>query len=362
MKPLLNISSIHTWTGKKNKPIIISGPCSAENETQVMSTAKAIAAIDSSVIFRAGIWKPRTRPNSFEGVGTIGLKWLQKVKQETGMKVTTEVANAKHVEECLQSGVDIVWIGARTTVSPFAVQEIADALKGVDIPVMIKNPVNPDLQLWIGAIERIYQAGVTKLAAIHRGFHSYGNSPFRNEPNWEIAVGLRLAYPSLPIICDPSHICGNTELIPYISQKALDMEMDGLMIETHIMPGIAKSDAKQQLTPVQLKELLSKLVVREMISQNKEFIDQLTQLRTHINNADDEILQVLMKRMQIVREIGQYKKDNNVTILQATRWEEILNTRISNGQMMGLSEELIRKLYHLIHDESIRIQTEIMNK
>src|SRR5262245_9652656 len=259
-KDTLQITPIYDWIGKKAKPVIISGPCSAESESQVLTTAKAITGIYSSIIFRAGIWKPRTRPNSFEGVGVDGLRWLQSVKKETGMKVTTEVANAKHVEDCLKHSIDILWIGARTTVSPFAVQEIADALKGVDIPVMIKNPVNPDLQLWIGAIERFHQAGINKVAAIHRGFHSFEQSPFRNNPNWQIPVELKLTFPNLPLICDPSHICGNTELIPYISQKALDMDMDGLMIEAHMMPSIAKSDAKQQLTPAQLKELLPKLV------------------------------------------------------------------------------------------------------
>ncbi len=362
MKNLLDTTPIADWTGRKTKPVVISGPCSAESESQVLSTAKAIADIDSSIVFRAGIWKPRTRPNAFEGIGTEGLQWLQSVKKETGMKVTTEVANAKHVEDCLKHGVDILWIGARTTVSPFAVQEIADALQGVDIPVMIKNPVNPDLQLWIGAIERIYQAGIKKIAAIHRGFHSFEQTPFRNIPSWEIAVELKLTFPSLSIICDPSHICGNTELIPYISQKAMDMEMDGLMVETHITPSIAKSDAKQQLTPAELQQMLLRLVIREHVSLNKEFIDQLAQLRSNINKADDEILQLLMKRMKIAREIGKYKRDNNVTILQATRWEEIMKDRVANGKMMGLSEEMVRKLYHLIHEESIRIQTEIMNK
>ncbi len=360
-KTQLNITSVYDWSGKNKKPIIISGPCSAENESQVLATAHAIANIDPSIIFRAGIWKPRTRPNSFEGVGIEGLGWLQKVKEETGMKITTEVANAKHVEECLKHGIDILWIGARTTVSPFAVQEIADVLKGVDIPVMIKNPVNPDLQLWIGAIERIQQAGINKIVAIHRGFHTFSKSPFRNDPNWQIAVELKLMFPALPMICDPSHICGSTELIPYIAQKALDMELDGLMIETHILPEIAKSDPKQQLTPSQLEELLSKLVVREPISQSKKFIDSLTELRSNINKIDDEILHLLMTRMQIAKEIGKYKKKNNVTILQAARWEELLKDRISRGQMMGLNEDTVKKIYHIIHEEAVRIQTEIMN-
>ncbi len=361
METKLNIMPVYNLSGNKKRPVIISGPCSAENESQVLATAKAIAKIDPSIIFRAGIWKPRIRPNSFEGAGAEGLGWLQKVKKETGMKITTEVANARHVEECLKHGIDILWIGARTTMSPFAVQEIADALKGIDIPVMIKNPVSPDLQLWIGAIERIRQAGINNIVAIHRGFYTFGKSPFRNDPDWEIAVELKLMFPTLPVFCDPSHICGNTELIPYISQKALDMEMDGLMIETHILPESAKSDAKQQLTPLQLEELLSKLVVREPVSQNRKFIDRLAELRLNINKIDDEILRLLMSRMKTAREIGRYKKENNVTILQAARWEELLKDRISSGQMMGLSEDLVKRFYRIIHEESVHMQSEIMN-
>jgi len=362
MKPLPNSFTINGSAIKTRKPVIVSGPCSAESEEQVLSTARAVAEVDPAIIFRAGIWKPRTRPDTFQGVGTVGLQWLQSVKKETGLKVTTEVANARHVEECLKHGIDILWIGARTTVSPFTVQEIADALSGVDIPVMIKNPINPDLQLWIGAIERIQHAGIKNVTAIHRGFHSFEQSPFRNVPNWEIVVELKLAFPTLPILCDPSHICGNTELIPYIAQKAMDMEMDGLMVETHVSPADAKSDAQQQLTPLQLKEMLSRLVIREHVSLNKEFIDRLTQLRSNISKADDEILQLLMKRMQMVKEIGKYKKQNNVTILQASHWEELIKDRIKNGEMMGLSKDVVKKLYHLIHDESIRIQTEVMNE
>lgn len=356
-----DIERLGNWSGKLKKPLIISGPCSAETEQQVLATAKALAEIDPTIIFRAGIWKPRTRPNSFEGVGASGLKWLQKVKWETGLQVATEVANSRHVEECLANDIDILWIGARTTVNPFSVQEIADVLRGVDIPVMIKNPINPDIQLWIGAIERINKSGISKIAAIHRGFHSFEQSPFRNDPIWKLPIELKLECPGLPIICDPSHICGNTALIPYISQKAIDMDMDGLMIETHIIPTMAKSDAKQQLTPIQLKELLVKIVVRNAISENKEFIDRLSELRLAINNVDDEILQIFMKRMRIAEEIGKYKKENNVTILQTVRWEELLNNHTNRGAMMGMSSDFIKKIYHLIHDESIRIQTGIMN-
>ena len=362
MSSLLKITPISQWYTKAKRPLIISGPCSAESESQMLTTAKAIAAIDKNIIFGAGIWKPRTRPNSFEGIGTVGLQWMKAVKEQTGMLTATEVANGSHVEECLKNGIDILWVGARTTVNPFSVQDIADALKGVDIPVFVKNPINPDLQLWLGALERINYAGITKIAAIHRGFHSYTNTPFRNAPNWEMAVELKRLCPDLPVICDPSHICGNTDLIPYISQKALDMDMYGLMIETHCMPSVALSDAKQQLTPAQLGELLERLVVRQPNSDNPEFKNKLDQLREAINKADDELLQTLANRMKVVEKIGEYKKQNNVTILQTTRWEELLNERMNMGIMMGLSEEFIRTLYVLIHEESIRKQTEIMNE
>ncbi|MGZ4033332.1 MAG: chorismate mutase [Bacteroidia bacterium] len=361
MKTLLNITPVCNWLEGVKRPLMIAGPCSAESEMQMLSTAKNIAAIDKKIIFRAGIWKPRTRPNSFEGVGSIGLQWLKKVKEETGMLTATEVANVSHVEECLNAGVDILWIGARTTVNPFSVQEIADALKGVDIPVFVKNPVNPDLQLWLGALERINQAGITKIAAVHRGFHSHSITPFRNDPKWEVAIELRTLCPDLPIICDPSHICGNTELIPYIAQKALDMDMHGLMIETHCMPSVALSDAKQQLTPVQLKILIEKLVVRKANSNNEKFKNKLDELRESINKTDDELLHVLMNRMKTAEKIGVYKKENNVTILQTNRWENLLKERLEAASMMGLSEEFIRTLYILIHEESIRRQAEIMN-
>lgn len=362
MSSLLKITPINQWHSNAERPLIISGPCSAESESQMLTTAKAIAAIDKNIIFRAGIWKPRTRPNSFEGIGSVGLQWMKLVKEQTGMLTATEVANGSHVEECLKNGIDILWVGARTTVNPFSVQEIADALKGTDIPVFVKNPINPDLQLWLGALERINYAGITKIAAIHRGFHSYTNTPFRNAPNWEMAVELKRLCPDLPVICDPSHICGNTDLIPYISQKALDMDMYGLMIETHCMPSVALSDAKQQLTPAQLGELLNKLVVRKPNSDNPEFKDKLEQLRESINKADDELMHTIANRMKVVEKIGVYKKQNNVTILQTNRWEELLHERMNMGMMMGLSEDFIRALYVLIHEESIRKQTEIMNE
>lgn len=362
MKPTLNITPVSNWLKGAKRPIIIAGPCSAESETQMLTTGKAIAAIDKNIIFRAGIWKPRTRPNAFEGVGSIGLKWMKAVKEETGMLTATEVANGKHVEECLKNGVDILWVGARTTVNPFSVQDVADALKGVDIPVFVKNPINPDLQLWIGALERINQAGITKLGAIHRGFHLHDNQSFRNSPKWELAIELRTQCPDLPLICDPSHICGNTELIPYISQKALDMDMHGLMIETHITPAVALSDAKQQVTPAQLDAILKKLVVRSASSDNVEFKSKLDQLRESINKTDEELLHVLLNRMNIADKIGAYKKENDVTVLQTNRWESLLSNRVQTGKLLGLNEQFVRNLYTLIHEESVSRQTEIMNK
>lgn len=361
MKTTLTITPVQEWLKDAKRPLIISGPCSAETESQVLTTAKAIAAIDTNIIYRAGIWKPRTRPNAFEGMGNKALTWLKRVKEETGMLVATEVAKAQHVEACLKAGIDILWIGARTTVNPFSVQEIADALKGTNIPILVKNPVTPDLQLWIGALERINAAGITKLAAIHRGFHTGVASGFRNDPKWELAIELRTLLPDLPIICDPSHICGNTELIPYIAQKALDLDMHGLMIETHCIPQMALSDAKQQLKPEQLSDLLNRLVIRRADSDNLAFQTKLEQLRASINKTDEELLHLLMNRMITAEKIGAYKKENNVTILQTNRWESLLNDRLNTAQMMGLSEEFVRSLYVLIHDESIRKQNEVMN-
>lgn len=361
MNPSLKITPINKWLKNSNKPLIISGPCSAESQDQLLTTAKAIAAIDKKIIFRAGIWKPRTRPNNFEGVGNIGLQWLKKVKEQTGLLLATEVANAAHVEACLNNEVDVLWIGARTTVNPFSVQEIADALKGVDIPVFVKNPIYPDIQLWLGALERINYAGITKLAAIHRGFHTYQSTPFRNAPHWELVVELKNLFPDLPIINDPSHICGNTEMISFMAQKALDMDLDGLMIETHHHPAVALSDAKQQLTPSELSTLLHHLIVRQVNSDNTEFKNKLEQLRDSINKADDELLNVLANRMTAVEQIGEYKKQNNVTILQASYWDKLLNERINTASTIGLNVDFIRVIYNLIHEESIRKQTVIMN-
>lgn len=350
------------WFPNYRKPLLIAGPCSAESEAQMVETGKQIVAEFPNAIFRAGIWKPRTRPNTFEGIGDIGLEWMQQVKKETGMMTATEVANAEHVEKALKSGVDILWIGARTTVNPFSVQDIADALQGVNIPVFVKNPIYPDLQLWAGALERINHAGITKIAAIHRGFHSYDNGPFRNSPKWELAIDLMTACPNLPVICDPSHISGNPELIPFIAQKAMDMDMIGLMIETHRDPKVALSDAKQQVTPQQLKEIIADLQIRSTSLQSAELEDKLEEFRSIIAKLDTDLLELLSKRMTIVNQIGEYKKENSLTILQVAHWKQIIDSGMANGQLLGLPREFVRDLYLLIHDESIRRQTDIMNK
>lgn len=362
MKKTLQLESISSWLPTAGRPLIISGPCSAETENQMISTAKQLADTGKVHALRAGIWKPRTRPGQFEGAGAEGLKWLVQAKRETGLPVTTEVANAAHVEACLKEGVDILWVGARTTVNPFSVQEIADALKGVDIPVMVKNPVNPDLELWIGALERLNKAGITKLVAIHRGFSSFEKGPFRNAPMWDMSIELKTRIPELEIICDPSHISGNRELLPFISQKALDLDMSGLMIESHINPDAAWSDAKQQVTPAALAKIIEGLVARTPSTDNKSFKDTLSILREQIDQLDDEIMSKLAARMKVSEKIGQYKKENNVTILQVNRWEEIIKTRVTMGKAMGLDEGFTRDLLRLVHHESIQVQTRVMNK
>jgi len=362
MKLELNIQPLNSWITTGSEPLLIAGPCSAETEDQLVATAHLLASTGKVSALRAGIWKPRTRPGEFEGIGSIGLEWLKRAKAETGLPTTVEVATGKHVEEALKAGVDILWVGARSTVNPFTVQEIADALKGVDIPVMVKNPVNPDLSLWIGALERINNAGITKLAAIHRGFSSYEKTAFRNEPMWDIAIHLKTLAPHLPIICDPSHISGNRELIGYVSQKALDLDMQGLMIESHIDPSVAWTDAKQQVTPSALAELVDRLTLRKPETRDTAVNDKLSELRNNIDKIDDLIIQKMGERMQLSEKIGQYKKDNNITILQVNRWEEILNKRINYGKALKLSPEFTEKLLELIHAESIRKQTEIMNQ
>ena len=360
MKLDLNIADKSTWLSQ-NTPIIISGPCSVESEEQMMQTAKEIAKTGKVSILRGGIWKPRTRPNSFEGVGEEGLKWLKNAGLEVGLPVATEVANAEHVEACLKNGVDVLWIGARTTVNPFSVQEIADALKGVDIPVIVKNPITPDINLWIGALERINAAGITKIAALHRGFSSFHKSSYRNVPMWEIPIELKMMCPDLPLFCDPSHIAGDKELISYVSQKALDLDMEGLMIESHINPLVAKSDAKQQVTPIELNTLLDELIIRDKHSESEEFINKLEQLRSVIDDLDEELINKFASRMEIIEKIGTYKSENNVTILQLERWEKILSNRTFLASKVGLSDEFIKKILELVHQESIRVQTQVMN-
>ena len=358
----MDIQPLTAWLTDKKIPLVIAGPCSAESEEQMLATARELVKNKKISYFRAGIWKPRTRPGSFEGVGVDALKWMQTVKEETGLKVATEVANTEHVEACLKYGVDMLWVGARTSVNPFSVQEIADALKGVDIPVGVKNPINPDLQLWVGALERINKAGIKHLLAIHRGFSSFEKTPFRNQPLWEFPIELKSICPEVPILCDPSHIAGVRDLIPFISQKALDMDMDGFMIESHINPKAALSDAEQQLTPKALDDLLNDLIVRVPTTKNVEFKTQLDELRRAIDDLDEEITQKLSSRMEIAEKIGEYKKENNVTILQVKRWEEVITARLSTAKAMGLSEEFMRGVLKLVHKESIRRQTEVMNK
>jgi len=358
MKLELNIQPLESWIKTGKEPLVIAGPCSAETEDQLVATAHLLAQTGRVSALRAGIWKPRTRPGEFEGIGSIGLEWLKRAKAETGLPTAVEVATAKHVEEALKAGVDILWVGARSTANPFTVQEIADALKGVDVPVMVKNPVNPDLSLWIGALERINNAGITKLAAIHRGFSSYEKSAFRNEPMWDIAIHLKTLAPHLPMINDPSHITGNRSLIGYVSQKALDLDM----IESHIDPSVAWTDAAQQVTPAALVEIIDHLALRKPEVRDAVVNDKLAELRSQIDKIDDLLIQKVAERMQIAEKIGQYKKDNGITILQVNRWDEILNKRTTYAKALKLSGEFTEKLLELLHSESIRKQTEVMNK
>lgn len=343
------------------RPLIISGPCSAESEEQVMQTAQALAALNRVHVFRAGIWKPRTRPSAFEGRGRHALAWLRAAHQATGLPIAVEVANRRHVEEALAGGVHILWIGARTTANPFAVQEIADALAGTDVPVMVKNPINPDLELWIGALERINKAGISRLCAVHRGFSTFEHSQYRNKPTWEIPIELKRRLPSLPMICDPSHICGNTELLAQVSQTAIDLDFDGLMIEAHINPAEALSDAQQQLTPPALGRLLDSLVFRKENVDDVLTRTKLEELREKIDKMDRELLTVLGDRMAVAELIGSYKKQNNITILQPARWDEIVRTRVEQGQEKNLTKDFVLKLFEIVHQESIVHQSRVMN-
>ena len=343
------------------KPCVIAGPCSAETEDQVLETAKGLRELGLNVL-RAGIWKPRTHPGCFEGIGVPGLKWLQKAKSEYGLKVATEVASEKHVSECLKHGVDMVWIGARTTANPFLVQEIADALKGTDIPVLVKNPVNPDLELWIGALERLSQAGIRKLGVIHRGFSTFDKIRYRNDPHWDIAIEMRSRYPELPFFVDPSHMGGHTDYILEISQRSLDLGFEGLMVESHCNPSSALSDAKQQLTPLQLKDMLqNNIVVRDADSDAQEWRDNIYQLRAKIDVIDENILYALGARMQVSRQIGEYKKNNNVAIVQASRWDSLIEKVVAKGHDYNLPETFLTDVFNAIHEASVEAQNEIIS-
>lgn len=360
----MEIKKLEEWMGPAaaGMPYVIAGPCSAESEHQMMSVAEEIARHPAVVGLRAGIWKPRTRPDSFSGVGKPGLQWLTQAAKAHNLLSFTEVANSAHVESALEAGVDVLWIGARTTVSPFTVQEIADALRGVDIPVMVKNPINPDVQLWIGAFERLAQVGLSKLCAVHRGFSWFDKTVYRNDPMWHFAVQLRMAIPGLPVFCDPSHIAGDRDLVPDVVQQAIDMDMCGLMIETHPNPPGALSDPEQQLFPHQLIALLNNLVSKSSSSPDGAFVDQLARLRKEIDASDRRMLGELAARIRLVEELGQFKRDHQVTVLQLKRWEEILRTRSDWARDLGISESFIRTLLEVIHRESLRIQTELQQQ
>jgi chorismate mutase len=345
----------------KKRPLIISGPCSAETEEQVVQTAMRLAATGKVDMLRAGIWKPRTRPGSFEGIGTKGLPWLQQAKKASGLPVAIEVATGKQVEDALHFDVDVLWIGARTTVNPFSVQEVADALRGVDVPVLIKNPINPDLELWIGAVERVAKAGIKNIGLIHRGFSSYGNTEYRNAPMWHLAIEMKRRNPGLLMINDPSHICGRRDILLDVAQKAIDLDFDGLIIESHIDPDNAWSDAKQQITPEKLGELIGSIIWRKEDINSEELHAAMEKMRTQINQLDDELLQLLGQRMKVADKIGEYKKENNITILQTNRWNAILERAFAKGDALGLSKEFVTKYFDAVHMESINHQNKIMN-
>lgn len=357
-----NSAALRTWLDdmQLSHPLVIAGPCSAETEEQVLKIAHELKDTDVNY-YRAGIWKPRTRPGNFEGVGALGLNWLKKVKEETGMKTCTEVANAAHVKLAIENDVDLLWIGARSSVSPFIMQELADALQGTDKIVLVKNPVNPDLPLWLGGIERLYTAGIKKLGAIHRGFSTYEKSKYRNIPEWQLAIEFQNRFPDLPLICDPSHITGNRDMIFDVSQTALDLNFDGLMIETHIDPDNAWSDAAQQVTPKKLVQIMEDLRIRKETDTEAEYKSSLDNLRAQINVIDDQLIDLMGKRMKVADEIGYLKKDKNVAVLQSKRWNEILGKMILEGEQKGLSEEFVLRMFKAIHQESINHQEKIIN-
>lgn len=345
----------------EKRPLIISGPCSAETEEQVLATAQQLAATGKVDILRAGIWKPRTKPGMFEGIGAKGLPWMQAAKKLTGLPTAVEVATGKQVQDALTFDVDLLWIGARTTVNPFSVQEVADALRGVDVPVLIKNPINPDLELWSGALERVARAGIKQIGLIHRGFSSYGNTEYRNAPMWHLAIEMKRRNPGVMIINDPSHICGRRDILMEVAQKAIDLDFDGLMIESHIDPDTAWSDAKQQVTPARLVEMLDQIKWRKEDVPSETFHAALDKFREQINHIDDELMQLLGQRMQIADKIGEYKKNNSVTILQTNRWNQILEKAFGKGERLGLSQEFITRYLDAVHMESINRQNKIMN-
>ncbi len=357
-----NTKELRTWLDDMNlsHPLVIAGPCSAETEEQVLKIAHELKDSDVNY-YRAGIWKPRTRPGNFEGVGALGLGWLKKVKEETGMKTCTEVANAAHCKLAIENDVDLLWIGARSTVSPFIMQEIADALKGTDKIVLVKNPVNPDLALWLGGIERLYSAGIKNLGAIHRGFSTYDKSKYRNNPNWQLAIEFQNKFPDLPLICDPSHITGKRAMVFDVSQVALDLNFDGLMIETHFDPDNAWSDAAQQVTPTALKQIMEDLKIKKTTETAADYRESLENLRAQINVVDDQLIDLLGKRMQVADKIGELKKEKNVAVLQSRRWNEILGNMVLEGSSKGLSEEFVLKMFKAIHQESINHQEKIIN-
>lgn len=354
----LNLSPLNlNGIDATKRPLVIAGPCSAETEEQVLNTAHQLAN-KGIKIFRAGIWKPRTKPGGFEGKGEEALPWMARVKEETGMLTATEVATPKHVESALNAGIDILWVGARTSANPFAMQELADSLRGVDVPVLVKNPVNPDLELWIGALERINGAGITRLGAIHRGFSSIDQKIYRNAPMWHIPIELHRRYPQLPIICDPSHIGGRRELIAPLCQQAMDMGFAGLIVESHCNPDAAWSDAKQQVMPDVLDFILDRLVIRDSV----ELTESLTALRKQIDELDNQLMDLLTKRMRVSREIATYKKEHNMAVVQTGRYSEILEKRAAQGLLCGMDAEFVKKVFEAIHEESVRQQTELINK
>lgn len=356
-KTVMKESIEATWN---KRPLLISGPCSAETEEQVLDTAQRLANTGKVDVLRAGIWKPRTKPGMFEGIGVKGLPWLLQAKKITGLPTAVEVATAKHVEVALQFDVDILWIGARTTVNPFSVQEVADALRGTNVPVLVKNPINPDLELWGGAIERLQKVGVQHIGMIHRGFSNYGNTEYRNAPMWHLPIEMKRRFPDMLLICDPSHICGNRHMLQQVAQKSIDLDFGGLMLESHIDPDNAWSDAKQQVTPERLAEIFEALVWREENTTQQEFVTALAKLREQINHIDDELLTLIGQRMKIADKIGEYKRDNNVTILQTNRWNEILDRAVNKGEQLGLSKEFIIRYFDAVHLESISHQNKVM--